>query len=213
MFWIYHNMHFSFEKCKGLLRIHKIKMTWKSSNMKIRIKLLPWNHYSSRESLIKGNRQYNYLIQSSLRSHPLIQSSLRSHPLIQSSLRSHPLLVPHANPFGKSKFNHEAKSLTASTLLHQSPVHRARYSTNWDRKGWPGSEILMYYGCQWTMYQWYDFSALSHTNMRNAFFRLITRNHTVKPLITNTSEEFIKCRLHNFQWVYTLLRKFQYLRK
>jgi len=22
-----------------------------------------------------------------------------------------------------------------------------RYSTNWDRKGWPGSEIQMYYGC------------------------------------------------------------------
>ena len=177
-------MHFSFEKCKGLLRIHKIKMTWKSSNMKIRIKLLPWNHYSSRESLIKGNRQYNYFI--------------------QSSLRSHPLWVTHANPFGKSKFNHEAKSLTASTLLHQSPVHRARYSTNWDRKGWPGSQILMYYGCPWTMYQWYDFSALSHTNMRNTFFRLITRNHTVKPLITNTSEEFIKCRLHNFPMSFIL---------
>ena len=22
-----------------------------------------------------------------------------------------------------------------------------RYSSNWDRKGWPGSEIQMYYGC------------------------------------------------------------------
>ena len=30
-----------------------------------------------------------------------------------------------------------------------SPVHRARYSTNWDRKDWPGSEIQMYYGCPW----------------------------------------------------------------
>ena len=28
-----------------------------------------------------------------------------------------------------------------------SPIHRARYSTNWDRKGLPGSEIQMYYGC------------------------------------------------------------------
>ena len=24
-----------------------------------------------------------------------------------------------------------------------------RYNTNWDRKGWPGSEIQMYYGCPW----------------------------------------------------------------
>ena len=24
-----------------------------------------------------------------------------------------------------------------------------RYSTNWDRKGWPGSEIKMYHGCLW----------------------------------------------------------------
>ena len=31
-----------------------------------------------------------------------------------------------------------------------SPVHRVRYSTNWDRKGWPGLEIQMYYGCPWT---------------------------------------------------------------
>ena len=30
-----------------------------------------------------------------------------------------------------------------------SPVHRARYSTNWERKGWPGSDIQMYYGYPW----------------------------------------------------------------
>ena len=30
-----------------------------------------------------------------------------------------------------------------------SPVHRASYSTNGDRKGGPGSEIQMYYGCPW----------------------------------------------------------------
>ena len=28
------------------------------------------------------------------------------------------------------------------------PMSR-RYSTNWDRKGWPGSEIQMYYCCPW----------------------------------------------------------------
>ena len=38
--------------------------------------------------------------------------------------------------------------------------------------------------------------------------------YTVKPLITNTSEEFIKCRLDNFSMsFFTILRKFQYLRK
>ena len=35
--------------------------------------------------------------------------------------------------------------------------------------------------------------------------------NTVKPLITNTSEEFTKRRLDNE--FYTILRKFQYLRK
>ena len=35
---------------------------------------------------------------------------------------------------------------------------------------------------------------------------------TVKPLITNTSEEFIKCRLDNFSMSLILIyRKFQYL--
>ena len=32
-----------------------------------------------------------------------------------------------------------------------SSVHRARYSTNWDRKGWPGSEIQMYYSFPWNI--------------------------------------------------------------
>ena len=41
-----------------------------------------------------------------------------------------------------------------------SPVHRARYSTNWYRKGWPGSEIQMYYGCPWCLY-FLTFSFLS----------------------------------------------------
>ena len=37
-------------------------------------------------------------------------------------------------------------------------------------------------------------------------------DNTVKPVITNTSEEFIKCRLDNFLMSF-ILRKFQYLRK
>ena len=46
-------------------------------------------------------------------------------------------------------------SLTASTLLQRLVLlsdcfiypMSGRYSTNWDQKGWPGSEIQMYYGC------------------------------------------------------------------
>ena len=38
--------------------------------------------------------------------------------------------------------------------------------------------------------------------------------HTVKPLIKNTSEEFIKCRLDNFSMSFILYYgQFQYLRK
>ena len=57
----------------------------------------------------------------------------------------------HPCPLSKSKFN------TASTLLHRlvllsvcfiNPIY-VRYSTNWDRKGWPGSEIKMYYCYPW----------------------------------------------------------------
>ena len=31
-----------------------------------------------------------------------------------------------------------------------SPVDCLRYSTNWNRKDWPGWEIKMYYGCLWS---------------------------------------------------------------
>ena len=64
----------------------------------------------------------------------------------------------HLCPFSKSKFNlYEASSLTASTLLHRLVLFivcfitsmSVGYSTNLDRKGWPGSEIKMYYGCLW----------------------------------------------------------------
>ena len=49
------------------------------------------------------------------------------------------------NPFSKSNFNlYEASSLTVSTLLHRL-VLSLELGTNWDRKGWPGSEIQMYY--------------------------------------------------------------------
>ena len=51
-------------------------------------------------------------------------------------------------------------SQTMSTLLHWLVLlsvcliypMSGRYSTNWDRKGWPGSEIQMYYSCPWFTY-------------------------------------------------------------
>ena len=42
----------------------------------------------------------------------------------------------------------------------------------------------------------------------NLFFILFSHNHTVNPLITNTSKEFIKCRILQF-----LLQKFWFLIK
>ena len=50
--------------------------------------------------------------------------------------------------------------LTASTLLHQLVIlsvcfiypMSGPYSTNWDRKRWPGSKVQMYYSCQWLSY-------------------------------------------------------------
>ena len=60
-------------------------------------------------------------------------------------------------PFGKSKFSlYEAwKPDRVNLVAPSSPVHRVRYSTNWYRKGWPGSEIQMYYGCPWQSFQGY----------------------------------------------------------
>ena len=37
---------------------------------------------------------------------------------------------------------------------------------------------------------------------------MIIGYNTVKPLITNTSKEFIECRLDTFSMFYTILRKF-----
>ena len=52
-------------------------------------------------------------------------------------------LITHRWPFSKSKFI--LKSDRVNLVAPASPVHR--YSKNWDRKGWPSSEIQMYYGC------------------------------------------------------------------
>jgi len=44
------------------------------------------------------------------------------------------------------------KSDRVNLVALANPVHRVRYSTNWDRKGWPGSEIQIYYGCPCNCY-------------------------------------------------------------
>ena len=60
--------------------------------------------------------------------------------------------LKHLRPFSKIKFN--LKSDRVNLVAPASLVERlliypmsGRYSTNWDQKGWPGSEIQLYYGC------------------------------------------------------------------
>ena len=60
----------------------------------------------------------------------------------------------HLWPFSKSKFN--LKSDRVIRVAPASPIEGLPYlpmsgrnSTNWDWKGWPGSEIQMYYSCPW----------------------------------------------------------------
>ena len=63
--------------------------------------------------------------------------------------------ITHLCPFSKSKFNPPTWSIKSDRVNHvapASPVHRARYSTNCDRKGWPGSKIPMYYDWPWYTY-------------------------------------------------------------
>ena len=57
----------------------------------------------------------------------------------------------HLWPFRKSKFN--LMSDRVNLVAPASPIEClpylpkiGRYSTNWNRKGWPGFEIQMYYG-------------------------------------------------------------------
>ena len=64
----------------------------------------------------------------------------------------HDTWCTHRWLFSKSKFN--LKSDRVNLVTPASPIEclllfPGRYSTNWDRKGWPGSEIQMYYGCPW----------------------------------------------------------------
>ena len=58
----------------------------------------------------------------------------------------------HPWPSSKSKFIQKSDRVnlvpTASRVCFIYPMS-GRYSTKWDRKGWPDSEIQMYYGCPW----------------------------------------------------------------
>ena len=76
--------------------------------------------------------------------------------------------IPHLWPFSESKFN--LKSDRVNLVAPASPIECLLYlpNTNWDRKGWPGSEIQMYYG-----YPWYLLS------VRHVIFVKFVRNHVV----------------------------------
>ena len=63
--------------------------------------------------------------------------------------------LTHPWPFSKSKFNLKSDRVNlvapashGLVLLSVCLIYpmSGRYSTNWDRKGWPGSEIQMYHG-------------------------------------------------------------------
>ena len=83
-----------------------------------------------------------------------IRSNLKLHFSLNLPLETS-LNITHLCPFSKGKFNlYEAENLTTPTLLYRlvllivffiNPMS-VQCSTNWDRKGWPGSEIQMYYG-------------------------------------------------------------------
>ena len=69
--------------------------------------------------------------------------------IVTPAIYSH---VTHPWTFSKSKFN--LKSDCINLVVPASPISvcfiypmSGRYSTNWDRKGWPGSEIQMHYDC------------------------------------------------------------------
>ena len=72
-----------------------------------------------------------------------------NHLFIQSKV------FPHLLPFSKSKFNLKSNrvNLVASAIVLLSvffiyPIS-GQYSTNWDRKGWTGLDIQMYYDSRW----------------------------------------------------------------
>ena len=71
--------------------------------------------------------------------------------------------ITHLLPLTKSKFNLKSDRVNRLVLLSVCFINTMsrRYSTNWDRKGWPGSEIQMYNGCPCTakVIKVYGFSA------------------------------------------------------
>ena len=72
-----------------------------------------------------------------------------NHLFIQSKV------FPHLLPFSKSKFNLKSNrvNLVASAIVLLSVFFiypmSGQYSTNWDRKGWTGLDIQMYYDSRW----------------------------------------------------------------
>jgi len=86
------------------------------------------------------------------------------------------------------------KSQTASTLLHQLVLlsvclicpMSGRYSANWDRKGWPGSEIQMYYSCPWkTTFIWLSCYHCNNAGKILIYFSILHFQNTFLELIPN----------------------------
>ena len=50
-------------------------------------------------------------------------------------------------PLSKSKFNPKSRQPCCTGFSYRVSALFTQYSTNRDRKGWPGSEIQMYCGC------------------------------------------------------------------
>ena len=81
-------------------------------------------------------------------------------------------LVKVNSTYMKNKVWPRQPCCTGYTLLVVCFINpmSARYSTNWDRKGWPGSEIKMYYGCLW-------YCLMKHNNWKRLSVR--TRRYTL----------------------------------
>ena len=86
-------------------------------------------------------------------------------------------------------------SVTASTFLHRLVLlsvcfiyHMSRwYSTNWDRNGWPGSGIQMYYG----VYSWMEYLA-EPTRFLKQFWHLAQdgKSRLLKKKLANLVQPF-----------------------
>ena len=97
-------------------------------------------------------------------------------------LKTHLTLL---SPFSKFNLKFDRVNLVAPAfLLSVCFIYPmcGRYSTNWDRKDWPGSEIQMYYGCQWN----------EHNFVKGIFILYDTFTSQCLTYNSNTKHEILK---------------------